>query len=245
MRSGESTAFLRADGIVASYGTGLRRSVALRDVSFTAASYSVTALVGPNGAGKTTMFRVLAGFLRPRRGSATVGGLNPGRYRLTCGIGYLPENPVFPAGWTVRGILARAVDLSFPPQNRGVALNRVIRRSGLEAEALAKLAHRCSKGIRQRVALALALAGDPRLLLLDEPFSGLDPRARVDLRRLVRSARERGAAVLMASHDLTEVERLADQTLVLHRGELRAASEQNGGDHSLASSLESELVRLE
>ena len=90
MRSGEFTAFLRADGIVASYGTGLRRKVALRDVSFTAASGEVTALVGPNGAGKTTMFRVLAGFLRPRRGSCTVDGLDPGHYRVTRGIGYLP-----------------------------------------------------------------------------------------------------------------------------------------------------------
>ena len=244
MHSGESTTFLRADRIVASYRTGLRRSVALRNVSFTAAAGSVTALVGPNGAGKTTMFHVLAGFLRPRRGTCTVEGLDPGRYRLTRGIGYLPENPVFPAGWAVRRILARAVDLSVPSENRGRALNRVIERSGLEAETLAKLVHRCSKGIRQRVALAFALAGDPRLLLLDEPFSGLDPRARVDLRRSVRSARERGAAVLMASHDLAEVERLADKTLVLHRGELRVASEQSSADQPLASALESELVQL-
>lgn len=245
MHSGESTVFLRADGIVASYGTGFRRTAVLRDVSFTAATSSVTALVGPNGAGKTTMFRVLAGFLRPSRGSCSVDGLDPGRYRLTRGIGYLPENPAFPAGWTVRRLLARAVDLSFPPGERGTALDRTIGRSGLEAATLAKLPSRCSKGIRQRVALAWALAGEPRLLLLDEPFSGLDPRARVELRRLVRSARERGAAVLMASHDLTEVERLADKTLVLHRGELRAAPDQSGGDHSLASALESELAGLD
>ena len=244
MRSGEFTAFLRADGIVASYGTGLRRKVALRDVSFTAASGEVTALVGPNGAGKTTMFRVLAGFLRPRRGSCTVDGLDPGHYRVTRGIGYLPEDPAFPAGWTVRRFLARAVDLSFPPGDRSAALDHVIGRSGLEAETLAKLVHRCSKGIRQRVALAWALAGEPRVVLLDEPFSGLDARARVDLRHQVRSARERGAAVLMASHDLAEVERLADKTLVLHRGELRGASEHNGGDRSRASALESELVQL-
>lgn len=240
----ESAAFVRTDGIVASYRNALRRRPVLHNVSFCAAAGEITAVVGPNGAGKTTLFRVVSGLLRPTRGSCTINGLDPARYRQTRGIAYLPENTDFPAGWTARRFLARAADLSCGPRHRAAAFDRAVKRAELQAETLSKLLRSCSHGIQRRVAFAWARTGDPRLFVLDEPFAGLDPKARVGLRRQLRSAREQGTTVLMASHDLHEVERLADKILVLHRGRLGSASARRGHDGSLAGALESELVEL-
>lgn len=210
------------DELVASYGTGFRRRAVLRGVTMSAEPGTVTAIVGPNGAGKTTLFCVILGLLRPDRGRCRVAGLRPADYRRRHGIGYLPELSVFPGGWTARGLLARGADLSVAG-NRTEIFSAAIARTGFDAATLSKPIDRCSKGTRRMLGLAYALTGDPALVVLDEPFSGLDVRSRAALRREMLAARERGATVLFASHELPEVERLADRVFVLNDGVARAA----------------------
>lgn len=209
-----------------SYRTRLRRHVALRGAGVCVRSSQVVAVVGPNGAGKTTLFRTLLGVMRPDSGMCRVGGLAPAEYRRCHGVGYVPEQVVLPKAWAVRDVLARSVDLcTTPPEARPAAYARAVERARFDDDTLAKEAVKCSNGTQRRLWLACALAGDPAVLLLDEPFAGLDPPARRSLRQEVRAARERGAAVVVASHELAEVEQIADSVVLLRDG--RTSSPQD------------------
>ena len=228
------------EDLAASYGTGLRRHTVLRGVSLSAEPGMITAIVGPNGAGKTTFFSILLGLLRPDRGSCRVGGLRPADYRCRHGVGYLPEPSAFPFGWTVRCLLARGVDLS-AAKNRTENFAAALERTGFDAVTLSKPVANCSKGVQRMTGLAYALAGDPAVLVLDEPFSGLDVHARAGLRSEMLAARERGATVLFASHELLEVQRLADTAHILDEGVLRSAGAWRDGGSS-GPDLETELL---
>ena len=228
------------EDLVASYRTGFRRHTALRGVNLSAEPGMITAIVGPNGAGKTTLFSVILGLLRPDRGSCLVGGLRPADYRRRHGVGYLPELSVFPRGWTVRCLLARGADLS-ASEARTEVFATAISRTGFNAATLSKPVDKCSKGVQRMVGLSYALAGDPALVVLDEPFSGLDVHARAGLRREMVAGRDRGATVLFASHELLEVERLADRAFILEDGIVRPAGKWSG-DGSSGPDLEAELI---
>ena len=224
----------------ASYRAGFRRHKVLRGVNLSAEPGMITAIVGPNGAGKTTLFSVVLGLLCPDHGRCLIGGLRPADYRRRHGVGYLPELSVFPRGWTVRCLLARGADLSAseaPMEVFATALSR----TGFSAAMLLKPVAKCSKGVQRMVGLAYALTGDPALLVLDEPFSGLDVRARAGLRREMLAARDRGATILFASHELLEVERLADRAFILENGIVRPAGAWSG-DGSSGPDLEAELI---
>lgn len=229
------------EDLVASYRTGFRRRTAvLKGVSLSAEPGMITAIVGPNGAGKTTMFSIVLGLRRPDRGSCLVGGQRPADYRRRHGIGYLPELSLFPQGWTVRCLLARGADLS-GSEGREAVFAVALDRTGFDSATLSKPVANCSKGVQRAVGLAYALGGDPALVVLDEPFSGLDARARAGLRREMHAARNRGATVLFASHELLEVQRLADKVFILDEGIVKSAGEW--GDHeSSGPDLETELI---
>lgn len=234
-----------AEDIVVSYKRLLRRHTALRSAGVCVRSAQVVAVVGPNGAGKTTLFRTLLGFIRPDSGLCRVGGLAPAEYRRRHGVGYVPEQIVFPRAWTVRDLLARSVDLSVRPGARGDDYARAVETTRFDDDTLRKEAAKCSNGTQRRLWLACTLAGNPAVLVLDEPFAGLDPPARRALRREVRAARDRGTAVLVASHELAEVERVAD-TVVLLRDGATSPPRDLGRSHrdaeaSLAARLEAEL----
>ena len=235
-----STIGVVVEDLVASYRAGFRRHKVLRGVHLSAEPGMITAIVGPNGAGKTTLFSVVLGLLRPDHGRCLVGGLRPADYRRRHGVGYLPELSVLPRGWTVRCLLARGADLSAseaPMEVFATALSR----TGFSAAMLSKPVAKCSKGVQRMVGLAYALTGDPALLVLDEPFSGLDVRARAGLRREMLAARDRGATILFASHELLEIERLADRAFILEDGIVRPAGAWNG-DGSSGPDLEAELI---
>jgi ABC-2 type transport system ATP-binding protein len=192
--------------------------IALEDVSFNLEAGEIFALLGPNGAGKTTTLRILAGLIAPSSGSVTVDGEPMGPRsapRLRARIGFLTEAPGLWDRLTVRQnlvVYARLYGLSSPERAVDAALERFeIRDRGGDRAA------QLSKGLKQRVALARSLLHDPRIAMLDEPTSGLDPESARDVRDLILGLRRQGRTVLLCTHNLDEVERIADRVAVLSR----------------------------
>ena len=190
--------------------------VAVDDVSFELSGGEIVALLGPNGAGKTTTLRMLAGLIAPTSGEVRIEGRTVSARNASLArarIGLLTETPGLWDRLTVRENLityAKLYGLSSPPDAVEVQLERF----DLGARA-GDLTAQLSKGLRQRVALARTLLHEPTVVLLDEPTSGLDPESAHDVRALMRELRERGRAVLVSSHNLHEVERLADRVVIL------------------------------
>jgi ABC-2 type transport system ATP-binding protein len=192
--------------------------IALEDVSFNLEAGEIFALLGPNGAGKTTTLRILAGLIAPSAGTVAVDGEPMGPQsapRLRARIGFLTEAPGLWDRLTVRQnllVYARLYGLSSPERVVEAALERFeIRDRGGDRAA------QLSKGLKQRVALARSLLHDPRIAMLDEPTSGLDPESARDVRDLILGLREQGRTVLLCTHNLDEVERVADRVAVLSR----------------------------
>src|SRR5215212_1804538 len=195
--------------------------VAVNDVSFTIGP-GITSLLGPNGAGKTTILHMLAGLLRPSSGRVLLGGQpawrNPGVYRS---VGLVPEREAVYDFLTGREFVEMCGTLHRLPDPAGAA-TRAIATVDLEGAA-ARPVGTYSKGMRQRVKIAGALVHEPSILLLDEPFNGMDPRQRLHMIELLRSMAAEGRAILFSSHILEEVERLAEQVLVINAGRLAAS----------------------
>jgi Cu-processing system ATP-binding protein len=188
--------------------------------------------------GKTTLFRALLGFLEPRSGTAAIGGESPRSYRRRRGIGYLPDQPASPAGWTATALFDEGADLlHLVGPTRDSALDDARTRSGLGPDDLGRLLSTYSKGMLRRVALAYALLDDPAVALLDEPLSGLDPESRQRLRTIVRQAADRGAAVAVTSHELGEVVRMADRVVVLRDGRIDRIVEDPGTAEELEAAV--------
>ena len=230
-----------AQDLVASYRRFLGSRSALRGVTFGAGAGEITTVVGPNGAGKTTLFRVLLGFMRPDGGNCRVGDLPPAEYRRQHGIAYLPEAARLPSGWTGIDVIGRSVDLAVGREERGSELAIALERAALDRRTLAKQVGKYSNGTQRRLWLACALISDPDVVVLDEPFAGLDPPARRALRREMRATRARGATVLIATHDLAEAARLADRIVFLARGRTKATKVLQPGDGASSTSLEREF----
>ncbi|MDM4762775.1 ABC transporter ATP-binding protein [Galbitalea sp. SE-J8] len=198
---------------------------AVRSATFTARAGQVTALVGPNGSGKTTLMLMLASLLAPDAGRIRVAGADPvtDAAAVRARIGWMPDVLGSWPSLTVRQTLVTTARLYRLPVARARA-----RAAELIAEVgLTELADRptkvLSRGQKQRLSLARALVHDPDVLLLDEPASGLDPRARIELRELVRRLAAAGKTVLVSSHVLAELDEMADDAVYLDRGETAAA----------------------
>jgi ABC-2 type transport system ATP-binding protein len=217
-------AVLEAAGVVKRYG----RTEALSGVDLRIEDGELFGLLGPNGAGKSTLVKLACGLVRPTRGAVTVAGAPAGSAAARAAIGYLAELFRFP-GWAsadeVLSLHQRLARSDGGPGERAELLARV----GLE-EARDRRVEAMSKGMQQRLGLAQALVGEPRLLLLDEPTSALDPAGRRDVRELLLGLRERGHSVLLNSHLLGEVEQVCDRVAIIDRGRVVAA----GRPHELA-----------
>jgi ABC-2 type transport system ATP-binding protein len=205
-------ALLSASHLTRRFGT----RVAVEDVSFDLAPGEIFALLGPNGAGKTTTLRMLAGLIEPSSGTVTVAGepmMRTSASRLRESIGFLPEASGLWDRLTVRQNLmtyARLYRLAAP----GPAVDSALDLFDIRERAGDRTAQ-LSKGLRQRVALARTLLHDPRIVLLDEPTSALDPESARGVRELVLRLRDEGRAVLLSTHNLDEVERIADRVAVV------------------------------
>lgn len=203
---------------------GVRRSFgsthAVRDMTFTASPGRVTGLIGPNGSGKTTLMLMLATLLAPDAGTIRIGGLDPmhDAAAVRAVTGWMPDVLGSWASLTTRATLeltGRMYELSKP--RAAARAEELIALVGLAA--LADQPTRVlSRGQKQRLSLARALVHDPAVLLLDEPASGLDPEARVELRVLVRSLAAEGRTVLVSSHVLAELEEMADDAVYVRGG---------------------------
>jgi len=198
---------------------------ALEEVSFRVDSGEILGFLGPNGAGKTTALRILSGFLPPSSGRASVAGLDLLQHSLEARrrVGYLSENFSAPSELRVGEYLRYRAGLKgVPGRERRSRVGELGALLGLQARMRQPFAS-LSKGYRQRVGLADALLAAPPVLLLDEPFSGLDPLQRQEFRGILRAlAREERRAILFSSHVLPEVQGLADRVLILHLGRVRA-----------------------
>lgn len=212
---------MTSPGIVA---TGVRRSFgdvhAVRNVSLEARAGAVTGLVGPNGSGKTTLLLMLASLLAPDAGTLRIGGIDPvsdpaGVRRI---MGWMPDALGAWSSLTARETLVmtgRLYDIAPDDAARGAA--RLLAEVGLN-ELADTPARVFSRGQKQRLGLARALVHDPQVLLLDEPASGLDPQARVDLRVQLRRLAAEGRTILISSHILSELEEVVDDAVFLVDG---------------------------
>jgi ABC-2 type transport system ATP-binding protein len=197
--------------------------VAVNDISF-ALGPGVTGLLGPNGAGKSTLLHLIAGLLEPSAGQVRIGGRptrgDPAIYRE---VGLVPEREAVPGYLTGLEFARLNADLQGVADPAGAA-GRAIATVEL-TDAADRPIRTYSKGMRQRAKLAGALVHEPRVLLLDEPFNGMDPRQRLHMMGLLREMAAQGRVILFSSHILEEVERLAEAVLVVYAGRLAASGD--------------------
>ena len=233
------------------YKTILGRQVkAVEDFSLSVPVGQVFGIAGPNGAGKSTLIGMLLGFLSPTSGRIDVGGLGPRAYAERNGIGYLSELIAIPPRWRADtalqrfAILAGVEEAALPG-----AVDAAVARLGIE-EHRKKRIKALSKGNLQRVGIAQAIAQDAQIFVLDEPTHGLDPVWTQRFRDIVNELRGGGRVILIASHNLDELERLCDQVAIIDHGRLqrvvnvRAAATDSGTTRYRVSVLEgAELLR--
>ncbi|WP_101066875.1 LPS export ABC transporter ATP-binding protein [Roseovarius salinarum] len=201
-----------------------RRRVVIREVSLTLRQGEVVALLGPNGSGKTTTFYAIAGLVQPEGGHVRLDGREvttlPMYRRAKLGIGYLPQEMSIFRGMSVEDNISAILDVAEPDRHkRRERLEELLSEFSIEhlrrAPAMA-----LSGGERRRVEIARCLAADPRYLLLDEPFAGVDPISVGDIRHLVADLRNRGIGVLITDHNVRETLEIVDRAYILHDGQV-------------------------
>ena len=189
---------------------------AVQDLSFTVEDGCIYGLLGPNGAGKSTIMNILTGYLAATSGQVTVAGhpLPEEADEVKACVGYLPEQPPLYPEMTVQEYLDFAAELKgVRKPERTEQIRKVARRTGLE-EVLLRLIRNLSKGYRQRVGIAQALLGSPKLIILDEPTVGLDPAQLIEIRKLIREL-GKTHTVILSSHILSEVQAVCKKVLIL------------------------------
>lgn len=218
------SAVLEIENLSKDYEVGFwrKRPVrALDDLSLEVRAGEIFGFLGPNGAGKTTTMKILMSLTFPTSGGARILGADISDVRMHHRIGYLPERPYFYDYLTAREFLEYAAELfGFRREERKRRAIEMLRRVNLDERSWDKQMRRYSKGMLQRVGLAQALVGDPEIVFLDEPMSGLDPIGRREVRDLIASLRGRGTTVFFCSHILSDVETLCDRAGVMRKGRL-------------------------
>ncbi len=212
---------LEAEGLVKSYG---RRTV-VRGIAIYVKPGEVVGLLGPNGAGKTTCFQMIMGLVRPDAGSIRLNGENvtqePMYERARRGIGYLAQEPsIFRRLSVEENLMAILQMREFSGQNKEEKMNGLLRELGLE-KLRHQMASTLSGGEKRRCEVARALVTDPKYLLLDEPFVGIDPLAVADLQSVVGSLKARNIGVLITDHNVRETLEIVDRAYIVYEGQIR------------------------
>jgi len=206
------TSPVRVTDVTKEYG----RVTAVRGASFQLGQGELVALIGHNGAGKTTLMKLMLGLIRPTHGSIEILGDDPaaGEFAGRRQLGYLPENVSFDSALTGRETQAFYARLKREPVAKALELLETV---GLAAAARRRVGT-YSKGMRQRLGLAQALIGHPKVLLLDEPTTGLDPELRQTFYEVIEGLAAEGTTVLLSSHSLTELEERAGRVIIMNHG---------------------------
>ena len=230
---------IRVDGLKKHFG----KTKAVDDISFTFASGDIFGFVGPNGAGKTTTMRVLATVDEPTAGDAFIDGVSVVQYpeKARKLVGFMPDSLPAHGDVSVHEYLdffARAYGVRSRGRRQVVEnIEEFTGLTGLRDKVLKAL----SKGMKQRVSLARALVHDPQVLILDEPAAGLDPRARIELRELLTILAQRGKAILISSHILTELSEICTGTIIIEKGRIVRAGSI---DEILAAEMPHQLLTI-
>ena len=212
---------------------------AVKSIDFEIDDGEIVGFLGENGAGKTTTLKMLTGYLVPTAGNVEINDLNinDNALEIQKQIGYLPElNPLYPemSVYEYLEFIARVRNIT--GKNFREALTRVVDRCGLQG-VVHKEVSSCSKGYKQRIGLAGSMIHDPKILILDEPVTGLDPNQIVEIRELIKSL-GREKLVLMSSHILQEIQATVDRIMIIHQGEIVA----NGTNDELMSSFKGNTI---
>lgn len=217
------TSVLDVSGISYSYMSDwlLKKMPVLKEVTFSVRQGESFGFLGPNGAGKTTTIKCILDLIRPSEGSISINGIpnaNPDSRKI---VGYLPEQPYFYDHLTAYELVEMFAVLAGVPRRRlKAAVNESLERVNVAFKSHASL-RSLSKGLLQRVGMAQAIVAKPKLLILDEPFSGLDPLGRKEFRELFRTLKDEGTTIMMSSHILSDVEFLCDRASILIQGEIK------------------------
>jgi ABC-2 type transport system ATP-binding protein len=208
--------------VTKTYKSILGRTVkAVEDFSLQISEGEVLGIAGPNGAGKSTLLSMLLGYFPPTKGEILVAGLSPRRFVERNGIGYLSELVAIPPRWKLEVALERYATLAdIPPERVPVRVNEVCAQLGLD-EHRGKRVKALSKGTLQRLGLAQALLRDERLMILDEPTHGLDPVWTQNFRDIVTGLKAPSRTIIIASHNLDELQRIADRVAIIDHGRLQ------------------------
>lgn len=209
---------IEAQNVSKKYGS----SLALSSLSLSVNPSSVYALLGPNGSGKTTFVKSVLGLVRPNSGTILINGIDSNDPKCREGVAYLPEKFNFFPYYTIDGVV------KFYGSMKGLKgseledkCHQSMKSLGID-DLMGKKVKECSKGQLQRTGIASMLMGDNNLLILDEPFSGLDPIAIKELKDLLRALKEQGKTLFINSHILSEMEKLCDHAAILNKGECLA-----------------------
>jgi ABC-2 type transport system ATP-binding protein len=217
-----NTTAIRTRALRKTFRTGfwMRPVEAVKDVDLEVKAGEIFGFIGPNGAGKTTTIKMLTGLVVPTAGEAWLGDVSVHDPASRAHLGFLPEGTFFHDYLTGAEFLEfHGALLGIPKAVRAERIPRLLQRVGL-AEAADRQIRRYSKGMRQRAGLAQALIGDPQLVILDEPMSGLDPLGRKDVRDVILSLRDEGKTVFFSSHILEDAEVICDQVAIILSGKI-------------------------
>jgi ABC-2 type transport system ATP-binding protein len=241
---GELTAYaIETLDLSKTYKSGKKRLDALKNLSLQVEDGYVFGFIGPNGAGKTTTIKSLMGLIRPSSGEARIFGEPIGTVASKNKIGYLSEIAYYYNFMEAENLLHFYGALrAIPREERSRRINENLELVGLADRKKTRLKE-YSKGMLQRFGIALALIGDPPLLLLDEPTSGLDPIGQKEMKDIIIRLKSRGKSIFFSSHQLTEVERICDRIGIIHQGRMLECGpldhflQQDTGIYSLRVSI--------
>ena len=215
------TAAIEAKNLSVEYKAGHgKKKLAVDDLSFCVNQGEIVGFIGPNGAGKTSTIKALLDFSPVAGGTCFVSGIPSSNPKARRHLGYMPEISYYPKYLTLAEFLHTCAAVSgLNGHRRREAVMSVVQRVGMEEHLKSRLSS-FSKGMLQQAGFAQALVHNPDILILDEPMSGLDPIARMKMRRLLAQLQREGKTILFSSHELGEIEMVADRVLVLNAGQL-------------------------